>query len=208
MAIAASARKSGNPDGWLKPGLLLGSLAPLLTIGVRAAQGKLAANPIAEALNQFGLLALIFLIASLAATPLKLWLGVRWPLRVRRMLGLLSFFYASLHLLTYVLLDRAGQWQTLLEDLGKRPFVTVGFLAWLLLLPLAITSTDASVKRLGFRTWKLLHRLAYVAAAFAVIHFVWRVKKDASEPIWYGLVLGLLLAGRIWDWHQTRGRRP
>ncbi|HEX5661049.1 MAG TPA: ferric reductase-like transmembrane domain-containing protein, partial [Polyangiales bacterium] len=96
--------------------------------------------------------------------------------------------------------------QTLLEDLGKRPFVTVGFLAWLLLLPLALTSTDASVKRLGFKTWKLLHRLAYVAAAFGVIHFLWRVKKDASEPIYYGLAVGVLLALRVWDWNQRRQR--
>jgi methionine sulfoxide reductase heme-binding subunit len=193
-------------DAWLKRGVLIGALVPLLTIALRAYTGTLAANPIAEALNQFGLLALIFLVGSLAPTPLKALLDWKWPLRLRRMLGLLSFFYASLHLATYVLLDRAGQWQTLLEDLGKRPFITVGFLAWLLLLPLAITSTDASVKRLGFKTWKLLHRLAYVGAAFGVIHFAWRVKKDASEPLMYGLALALLLAVRIWDWQQRRQR--
>jgi sulfoxide reductase heme-binding subunit YedZ len=207
VTIAASARKRGNPDAWLKPGLLLGSLVPLLTIGVRAYRGTLAANPIAEALNQLGLLALIFLIASLAPTPLKLLLNWKWPLRVRRMLGLPSFFYASLHLATYALLDRAGQWSTLLEDLGKRPFIAVGALAWLSLVPLAITSTDASVKRLGFHAWKLLHRLAYVAAALGVIHFLWRVKKDASEPLMYGLALAVVLAVRLWSWQQ-RKRAP
>ncbi|MET0285227.1 MAG: protein-methionine-sulfoxide reductase heme-binding subunit MsrQ [Polyangiales bacterium] len=186
---------------------MLGSLAPLAIIVWRASMGTLAANPIAEALNQFGLLALIFLVASLSPTPLKLWFGLKWPLRVRRMLGLLSFFYASLHLLTYALLDLGGEWRTFLEDLGKRPFVTVGFLAWLMLLPLAITSTNASVKRLGFTSWKLLHRLAYVAAGLGVIHFVWRVKKDASEPVMYGLALAVLLAVRAWDWHQTRQRK-
>jgi sulfoxide reductase heme-binding subunit YedZ len=196
-----------GPLPWLKPGLLIGALVPLATLALRASQGTLAANPIAEALNQFGLLALIFLVASLAATPLKLWFGLKWPLRVRRMLGLLSFFYASLHLLTYALLDRGADWQTLLEDLGKRPFVTIGFFAWLLLLPLAVTSTDASVKRLGFKSWKLLHRLAYVAAGFGVVHFLWRVKKDASEPLLYGLALAVLLAMRVWDWHQSRQRK-
>jgi methionine sulfoxide reductase heme-binding subunit len=206
MATAVAAGKRGNSDAWLKPGLVLGALLPLVMIATRALQGTLAANPIAEALNEFGLLALIFLVASLAATPLKLLLGWKWPLRVRRILGLLAFFYASLHLLTYALLDRAGELGTLLEDLGKRPFVTVGFLAWLLLLPLAITSTDASIKKLGFRTWKLLHRLAYVAGGLGIIHFLWRVKKDASEPIAYGLVLALLLGIRLWDWHTARQR--
>jgi sulfoxide reductase heme-binding subunit YedZ len=194
-------------DAWLKPGVLLGSLVPLAIIVTRALQGTLAANPIAEALNQFGLLALVFLLASLAPTPLKSMFNLKWPLRIRRMLGLFAFFYATLHLLTYALLDRAGQLQTLLEDLGKRPFVTVGFLAWLMLVPLAITSTDAMVKKLGFRQWKLLHRLAYVAAALGVIHFVWRVKKDASEPTRYALVLLVLLALRAWDWHQQRQRK-
>ncbi len=196
-----------SSDAWLKPGLLIGSLAPLCTILVRAYRGTLAADPIAEALNQLGLLALIFLTASLASTPLKVLFGWKWPLRVRRMLGLLCFFYATLHLLTYALLDRAGQWRTFLEDLGKRPFITIGFFAWLLLLPLAITSTDRSVKRLGFRSWKLLHRLSYVAAGFAVIHFVWRVKKDATEPVMYGLALFVLLAVRVYDWQQARERK-
>jgi sulfoxide reductase heme-binding subunit YedZ len=191
-----------NLDSWLKPGVLLGSLVPLAVIVARALRGTLGANPIAEALNQFGLLALIFLIASLAPTPLKLVLDWKWPLRIRRMLGLLSFFYATLHLLTYALLDRAGELATLLQDLSKRPFVTVGFLAWLMLAPLAITSTNKSVKRLGFARWKLLHRLSYAAAALGIVHFLWRVKKDASQPILYGLVLGLLLGIRLLEWHS------
>ncbi|MDB4975012.1 MAG: Membrane protein YedZ [Myxococcaceae bacterium] len=195
-----------NPDVWLKPGVMLGSLVPLVSILVRAVRGTLGANPIAEALNELGLLALIFLIASLAPTPLKLLADLKWPLRIRRMLGLLAFFYASLHLLTYALLDRAGELATLLEDLGKRPFVTVGFLAWLMLVPLAITSTKGMVKRLGFARWKLLHKLSYVAAAFGVVHFLWRVKKDTTEPVTYGLILALLLGVRVLEWHQARQR--
>jgi sulfoxide reductase heme-binding subunit YedZ len=190
---------------WLKPGLLIGSLAPLASLALRAYRGTLGANPIAEAINQFGLLALIFLVASLAPTPLKSVFDLKWPLRVRRMLGVLSFFYATLHLLTYALLD--VQLATLGQDLVKRPFIMVGFLAWLMLLPLAVTSTDASVKELGFKTWKLLHRLAYPTAILAIVHFVWRVKKDVSEPLKYGAVLLVLLAVRVWDWQRARERK-
>jgi len=159
--------------------------------------GTLSANPIAELLNQLGLLALVFLVASLAATPLKQLWGFTWPLRIRRLLGLLAFFYATLHLLTYALLDRLGELATLWDDLTKRPFIAVGALAWLLLLPLALTSTRGMIKRLGFARWQLLHRLSYVAAVLGVVHFLWRVKKDASEPIVYAVVLGILLFVRV-----------
>jgi sulfoxide reductase heme-binding subunit YedZ len=204
MATRAVAR--GKPDAWLKPGVLLGSLVPLAALAVRAQQGTLGANPIAEVLNQLGLLALIFLLASLAATPLKLLLGWKWPLRIRRLLGLLTFFYASLHLLTYALLDRAGELSTLLEDLGKRPFISVGFFAWLMLLPLAITSTNRMVKTLGFARWKRLHQLSYLVGILAIVHFWWRVKKDVSEPMTYGLILALLLGVRVLDWWNARQR--
>jgi methionine sulfoxide reductase heme-binding subunit len=196
---SAPARKR-NPDAWLKPGVLIGGLVPLLALGVGAARGTLGANPIAEVLNQLGLLALIFLIASLAATPAKRLLGRSELLRVRRMLGLFAFFYASLHLLTYVLLDRLSEPGTLLEDLVKRPFISVGFAAWLLLVPLAITSTRAMVERLGFARWQRLHRLSYLVALLALVHFVWRVKKDVSEPLAFGVVVLVLLSLRIWTW--------
>jgi methionine sulfoxide reductase heme-binding subunit len=196
----------GNPDAWLKPGVLVGSLVPLAALGVRALRGELGSNPIAEVLNQLGLLALIFLIASLAATPLQLLLGWTWPLRIRRLLGLLAFFYASLHLLTYALLDRAGELSTLLQDLGKRPFIAVGFAGWLLLVPLAITSTNKMVKTLGFARWKQLQRLSYLVGMLAIVHFWWRVKRDVSEPMTYGLILALLLAVRVLDWWKARER--
>lgn len=199
-------RTRGNPDAWLKPGVLVGSLVPLAGLALRALSGTLGANPIAEVLNQLGLLALIFLVASLASTPLKLLLGWKWPLRIRRMLGLLAFMYASLHLLTYALLDRAGELSTLLEDLGKRPFISVGFFAWLMLVPLAITSTNKMVKTLGFARWKRLHQLSYLVGILAIVHFWWRVKKDVSEPLTYGLILALLLAVRVLDWWKTRQR--
>jgi methionine sulfoxide reductase heme-binding subunit len=203
MASLRPVRRS-TPDAWLKPGVLIGGSVPLLALVVRAARGTLGANPIADALNQFGLLALIFLVASLSPTPLKQLWGLTWPMRIRRLLGLLSFFYATLHLCTYVLLDRAGELRTLLEDVLKRPFITVGFLAWLMLVPLALTSTQRMIKRLGYAHWKLLHRLSYVAALFASVHFFMRVKKDISEPLLYGAAVGVLLAARALSWARSR----
>jgi sulfoxide reductase heme-binding subunit YedZ len=196
---SAAAGPSRTPDAWLKPGVLIGALLPLAVTMVRAAQGTLGANPVAAALNQFGLLALIFLLASLAATPAKRLFGITWPLRIRRMLGLLSFFYASLHVLTYVLLDRLGELGTLWEDVIKRPFISVGALAFGLLVPLALTSTRDAQKRMGFRRWQALHRLGYVIAPLGIVHFVWREKKDISEPLLYGAVLALLLMVRVFS---------
>lgn len=177
--------------------MFVGSLAPAIRLLVLGARGELGANPIATALNQLGLVALIFLIASLAATPLKTTLGWTWPIRIRRMLGLYAFFYASLHFLTYLGLDQVLDLRAVFADVTKRNFIAVGFTAFVLLVPLAVTSTDAMVRRLGFVRWKRLHRLVYVAAALGVVHFIWRVKKDLSQPLTYGAVLALLLAIRV-----------
>lgn len=197
LQTTRSSLRKPPPDAWLKPGVLLGALVPLFVSVVRALSGRLGANPVATILNQLGLLALIFLIASLSATPLKRLFRMTWALRIRRLLGLLAFFYATLHVLTYVLLDRFGELATLLEDIAERPFITVGALAYALLIPLALTSTRESQKRLGFRLWQRLHRLSYLAAALAVVHFVWRVKKDLTEPLIYGLVLAAVLLARL-----------
>ncbi len=175
----------------------MGSLAPAVRLLVLGARGELGANPIATALNQLGLVALVFLIASLAATPLKVALGWTWPIRIRRMLGLYAFFYASLHFLTYLGLDQVFDLPAVFADITKRKFIAVGFTAFVLLVPLAITSTDAMVRRLGYVRWKRLHRLGYLAAALGVVHFIWRVKKDLSQPLTYGAVLALLLAIRL-----------
>lgn len=194
---------SNKPYAWLKPGVLLGALVPLAVLGRRAATGTLGANPIAELLNATGLLALIMLIASLACTPLKQF-GISWPLRIRKLLGLLAFFYASVHLLVYVALDRLGELGTLLQDVIERPFITMGFAAWSLLVPLAVTSTSPMTKRLGFKRWKRLHQLSYLAGLLAAVHFLWRVKKDASEPLFYGALLLVLLGMRVWLLVQKR----
>lgn len=194
-------------DAWLKPGVLIGGLSPLAVVGLRALRGTLGPNPIAELLNQLGLLALIFLVASLGATPLKRLWGLDFGLKLRRMLGLFAFFYATLHLLCYVLLDRFGELATLLEDVTKRPFIIVGLAAFLVLVPLAITSTRAMQKRLGGARWRRLHQLSYVAAGLALLHFFMRVKRDMSEPMAYAAVLLLLLGARLYTWAQRRKER-
>jgi len=195
------------PLPWLKPGLFAGGLVPLAVLGWRVAHHTLGADEVAIGLNQLGYLALVFLISALACTPLKIVTGWTWPIRVRRMLGLFAAFYASLHFLTYVVIDQQFDWAILWEDVTHRKFMIVGFLAFLMLLPLARTSTDASVRRLGFQRWKKLHRLAYVAGVLAVIHFIWRVKLDVRIPlIWAGILAALFLI-RFVDAIQSRRRR-
>jgi sulfoxide reductase heme-binding subunit YedZ len=194
----------GAPLPWLKPGLFIGGLAPLLVMVVEAIQGNMGANPIAEVENVLGLAALVFLVASLACTPARRLFGWTWPARIRRQLGLFAFFYVSLHFLTYVLADQTLDWDRIVEDIAKRPFITVGFAALVLLIPLALTSTTGSIRRLGFRRWTLLHQLAYVAGVLAVIHFFWRVKIDVSQPLVYAAILGSLLLVRVFFWRRAK----
>jgi sulfoxide reductase heme-binding subunit YedZ len=185
------------PLPWLKPAVLTGSLVPIAAILLRAWGDDLGADPIAQALNQLGLVALIFLVAALGCTPLKTITGWTWQMRIRRMLGLLAFFYACLHVITYTAIDQGLDWRAIADDIVKRKFIFFGFSTFVLLLPLAATSTNSAVRRLGFPRWKLLHRLAYVAPALGVLHFIWRVKRDEREPVMYCLVLAALLVVRI-----------
>jgi len=195
------------PYPWLNPALAVGGLAPLALLAVQGPRGALGPNAVEAALNQTGLLALVLLLASLACTPLKLVSGWTWPVRIRRTLGLLAFTYACAHFLTYLVLDQGLSLKALLEDLVKRPFITVGFTALVLLVPLAVTSTNRWVRRLGFPRWQRLHRLAYVAAVLGVVHFVWRVKQDVTEPLIYGAVLALLFAVRVGEAMRKRRAR-
>jgi methionine sulfoxide reductase heme-binding subunit len=197
------------PLPWLKPAVLVGGLAPLALLAIQGWQGELGPNIIEAVLNQTGLMALIFLVASLACTPLKVLFGWTWAVRVRKLVGLMSFTYAVLHFLTYAVADQGLKLRPILEDILKRKFIAVGFIAVVLLAPLAATSTNAAVRRMGFPAWQRLHRIVYVAAALGVIHFVWRVKKDATEPLIYGGVLSLLLAVRVVEAVRKRRRaRP
>jgi sulfoxide reductase heme-binding subunit YedZ len=187
--------KAKNP--WLYPAVFTGALMPLAVLVVRAATGTLGAEPVAIALNRLGLVALVFLVLSLACTPLKIVFGWIWPIGLRKTLGLFGFFYACLHFLTYAVVDQGLKLGTILSDIAKRNFILVGFSAFVLLVPLAVTSTAAMLKRLGARRWKRLHALAYVTASLGVTHFVLRVKKDVSEPAVYGAVVAALLLVRI-----------
>jgi sulfoxide reductase heme-binding subunit YedZ len=172
-------------------------------IAVDLAAGRLGANPIETILNRLGFWTLTLLTASLVPTPARALLGIAWPIRVRRMLGLFAFSFATLHLVFYVAVDQGLDLAVLAADVAKRKFMTVGFTAWLLLVPLAVTSTDAWVRRLGFARWKRLHRLVYVAAVLGVIHFTWRVKADLTRPLVAAAIIGLLLALRF-----VPARRP
>jgi sulfoxide reductase heme-binding subunit YedZ len=195
------------PFPWLKPGIFAGALIPLAVLLWRTAHRTLGADPVAIGLNQLGYLALVCLISSLACTPLKAVFGWTWPIRIRRMLGLFAAFYASLHFTTYLAIDQQFDWRVLGEDVTKRPFIIVGFSAFVLLLPLVATSTDASVRRLGFKRWKALHRLAYLSGILAVIHFVWRVKIDIREPLVWVVLLAVLLLVRVADALWTRRKK-
>ncbi|WP_437333150.1 protein-methionine-sulfoxide reductase heme-binding subunit MsrQ [Sorangium sp. So ce296] len=197
MSRPGAQARAGRKLPWLVPAVVTGGLIPLAVLGLRARAGALGANAVAEALNQLGLLALVLLVASLAATPLKIVSGWTFPLRIRKALGLLAFFYACAHFLTYALVDQGLDVRAIVEDITERPFILAGFVALLLLVPLAATSTARMLKRLGAARWKRLHRLAYVAAVLGVAHFFLRVKKDATEPMIYAALLALLFAARI-----------
>ncbi|MEI9948009.1 MAG: protein-methionine-sulfoxide reductase heme-binding subunit MsrQ [Pseudomonadota bacterium] len=181
---------------WLVPATITGALIPFVAIAWRLSQQRLGANPIATALNQIGLLSLIFLCASLSCTPLKIAFAWNWPLRVRRTLGLCAFFSVLVHFLVYLVLDQDLAVGAVLGDVLKRPFIALGFAGLVLLVPLALTSSKRSVARLGFRRWQRLHRLAYLIGILAVLHFYLRVKADHTQPVVYGLVVALGFALR------------
>ena len=169
----------------------------------------LGADPIAEIEHRTGLWALRFLLITLAITPLRQLSGQPVLIRFRRMLGLYAFFYACLHLAAYLGLDLRGYWTQIFEEIVKRPYITVGFAAWLLLVPLAITSTKGWIKRLG-RNWGRLHKLVYAIGVLAVLHFWWLVKSDIREPLLYAAILVALLGWRAWkalSQHRTAAAR-
>lgn len=180
------------------------ALLPLAQLLWAVRGGQLGPDPVAALTHATGDWALRLLLACLAMTPLRRLLGQAWPLRFRRLLGLYAWFYATLHLAVYLVLDLGSYWAQVLEDVVERPFITVGFLAWLLLCALALTSTRGWMRRLG-RRWGQLHRAVYGAAVLAVLHFFWLVKSDLREPLAYAAVLALLLGLRAW-WRWGPGR--
>jgi methionine sulfoxide reductase heme-binding subunit len=164
----------------------------------------LGANPIEKITHVTGDWTLRFLLITLSITPLRKLLKLPWLIRFRRMFGLFAFFYGCLHFLTYIWLDKFFNLHEIFADVAKRKFITIGLTAFVLLIPLAVTSTAGWIRRLGGKRWQSLHRLIYVSAIAGVIHYLWLVKADIRKPLQYGIILGLLLFYRIWVWLVPR----
>jgi methionine sulfoxide reductase heme-binding subunit len=191
---------------WTKAGLFLLCLGPVVVFAARAFSQNLTANPVEYMQHLTGDWTLRFIVFTLCITPLRKLLNLPELIRFRRMLGLFAFFYACLHFLTYIGPDQSfspgGMWQ----DVAKRRFVTVGLLAFVLLIPLAITSTSGWIRRLGGRRWQALHRLIYLTAICGVIHYYWLVKSDVRKPVAYGVIVAILLLSRVWEWYRRKPR--
>jgi methionine sulfoxide reductase heme-binding subunit len=185
---------------WFKLALFIACLGPLARLGWKAYAGLLGANPIEVITHSTGDWTLIFLCITLAITPLRMLTRQYWLIRFRRMLGLFAMFYGLLHFTTYIWLDKFFDIHEMVKDVVKRPFITMGFTAFVLMIPLAITSTSGWIRRLGGKKWNVLHRLIYFSAIAGVIHYMWLVKKDLTKPLEYAAVLTVLLGYRISVW--------
>jgi methionine sulfoxide reductase heme-binding subunit len=191
---------------WVKRALFVLALLPLAIVVLDGVEGRLGANPIETITRASGDWTLYFLCFTLAVTPLRRLTGQQWLQKLRRMLGLFTFFYASLHFLCFIWFDHFFDLGEMLKDVIKRPFITVGFTAFVLLVPLALSSSDAMVRKLG-RHWARLHRLVYVVAVLAILHFWWMRagKNDFAEPLLFGVIVALLLGLRIvFRWRAAR----
>jgi sulfoxide reductase heme-binding subunit YedZ len=185
---------------WLKVVVFVACLGPLFRLGFKALTGGLGANPIEVITHSTGDWTLRFLLITLAISPVRKLTGQPWLIRFRRMFGLFAFFYVVLHFLTYIWLDKFFNLHEMLADIAKRRFITVGFAGFLFLIPLAVTSTQGWIRRLGGKRWNQLHKLIYFAAIAGVVHYWWLVKADVTRPMQYAFVLGLLLIYRIAVW--------
>jgi methionine sulfoxide reductase heme-binding subunit len=197
---------------WTKPIVFVLCLAPLGAIAWPFFHGDIIPDPAAFIQHGTGDWILRFLVITLTITPLRKILGVPELIRFRRMFGLFAFTYACLHFLTYIGFDKLFNLSEIWKDVAKRPYITVGFTAFVLLIPLAITSTAGWIRRLGGRRWQMLHRLIYISAICGVIHYYWLVKSAVIRPLTYGAIVAILLAWRVADWfvkrQQTVSTRP
>jgi sulfoxide reductase heme-binding subunit YedZ len=183
---------------YAKAAVFLLALSPAVALGWQAWAGGLGANPIDAITDTTGIWTLRFVLATLAVTPLRRLTGWNTAVRFRRMLGLFAFFYGTLHFLTWLVLDQFFGWEFILADIAKRPYITAGFTGFVLMIPLAITSTAGWIRRLGGRWWNRLHRLVYATGVAGVIHFLWLVKVVSTEQIVYAVILAVLLGLRVW----------
>jgi methionine sulfoxide reductase heme-binding subunit len=188
-----------------KAPLFVAALIPAGYLAWGAVNDALGANPIEYITRETGTWTLRFLVLTLAVTPVRRLTGWNWLVRFRRMIGLFAFFYGSLHFLTYIWLDQFFDLPGIVADVVKRPYITVGFTGFTLMLPLALTSTTGWIRRLGGKRWQALHRLVYVSAVCGVVHYLWLVKADITRPVRYGMVVAVLLLARIaWAWSSRR----
>ena len=192
--------------------IFLGCLIPLARLSWKALHDGLGANPIEVITHSTGDWTLILILTTLSITPLRRIARQYWLIGVRRMVGLFAFFYGTLHFLTYIWLDKFFDVHEVMKDIAKRRFITVGFSAFVLLIPLALTSTAWSIRRLGGKNWQRLHRLIYLTGILAVVHYTWLVKADLRKPIEYGIVLAILLLYRVGVWlsekASEKSKRP
>jgi methionine sulfoxide reductase heme-binding subunit len=190
--------------------VFVNSIVPIALLGWDAVHGSLGANPLEFVTHTTGTLTLVFLLISLAVTPLRKSLGLPWMIKLRRMTGLFAFFYGFLHLTAYVWFDKFFSASAIIDDTIKRPFIAVGMASFFLMVPLAVTSTNRMVKRIGGKRWSRLHRVVYVAAIGGVLHYWLLVKADTRIPVMFALALGVLLAYRIAVavWPRLLERKP
>lgn len=189
---------------WTKVAVFFVCLIPLCALVWRGFHNSLGANPVEFIQLTTGDWTLRFLVFTLCITPFRKLLNLPDLIRFRRMLGLFAFSYLCIHFLTYLVLDQSLDPSAIWKDVAKRPFITVGFLGFLLLLPLAITSTTGWIRRLGGKRWQMLHRAIYFAAVCGVIHYYWKVKSDVRMPLFYGALVAILLLWRLGDWFFKR----
>jgi sulfoxide reductase heme-binding subunit YedZ len=188
----------------VKPIVFLACLAPFALLAYRIAYGDLGANPIETITNDTGIWTLRLIVATIAITPIR-WL-TKWNpiITFRRMIGLFAFFYGTVHFMIYFVLDRSLMFDGLWEDVVKRPYITMGFSGFVLMIPLAVTSTKGWIRRLGGPRWNLLHMAVYVTAVCAVIHYWWKVKLDVTNPMFYAAIVAVLLGARVLRWIARR----
>jgi len=191
---------------YIKPALFVACLVPALLVTLKAFNigGDLGANAVETVQDTMGQWGLRLLLVTLAITPLRDWFNAPWLVQLRRMLGLFAFFYVAMHFLNWLILDQGLYWSGIVADIAKRPFITIGFLALLMLIALAVTSTNGWMRRLGKR-WKKLHRLIYAIVLLGVWHYWWQVKADIREPLLYLSIAVVLLGWRVW---KARVKRP
>ena len=187
-----------------KVAIFLSALVPLARLVWKAFQNNLGANPVEVITHSTGDWTLILIIATLSVTPLRRITRQYWLIGIRRMVGLFAFFYSTLHFLTYIWFDKGFEIHEMVRDIAKRPFITIGFPAFVLMIPLALTSTAWSIRRLGGKNWQRLHRLIYFTAILGVVHYLWLVKADRRKPIEYGILVGILLLYRVVIWMPER----